>query len=117
MKLKNFKALMRDRKGVAIELAIAVMLITLAVSTILISTAVHTNSHRTSALDDFEKKIAFYQEFEYEVANEEAYAEGDNQNLVEVVRSSNGMSIKVNGNYNVMLDNNDGVIEPDQIQP
>ena len=104
MKLKNFKALMRDRKGVAIELAIAVMLITLAVSTILISTAVHNNSHRTTALADFEKKIAFYQEFESEVRGNNPMKDQDGR--VNVVKNGKAVCISIDGNASLIIDDN-----------
>ena len=59
--MKKFKALLKSRRGVAIEFAIGVMFITVAVSTILLSTAIHEINARKRDNDSFSEKLAVEQ--------------------------------------------------------
>ena len=59
--MKKFKALLKSRRGVAIEFAIGVMFITVAVSTILLSTAIHEINAQKRDNDSFSEKLAVEQ--------------------------------------------------------
>ena len=59
--MKKFKALLKSRRGVAIEFAIGVMFITVAVSTILLSTAIHEIKAQKRDNDSFSEKLAVEQ--------------------------------------------------------
>ena len=59
--MKKFKALLKSRRGVAIEFAIGVMFITVAVSTILLSTAIHEINAQQRDNDSFSEKLAVEQ--------------------------------------------------------
>ena len=72
--MKKFKALLKSRRGVAIEFAIGVMFITVAVSTILLSTAIHEINAQKRDNDSFSEKLAVEQYAE-EVLSEARRAE------------------------------------------
>ena len=56
--MRRIKKFLKDRRGVAIEFAVGVMFLTVAVSTILLTTALRINSHRQRDLEELEQKIA-----------------------------------------------------------
>ena len=55
--MKKLKALLKSRRGVAIEFAIGVMFITVAVSTILFSVAIHEINAQKRDKDSFSHKL------------------------------------------------------------
>ena len=59
--MKKLKALLKSRRGVAIEFAIGVMFITVAVSTILFSVAIHEINAKKRDDDSFSHKLAVEQ--------------------------------------------------------
>ena len=73
--MKKLKALLKSRRGVAIEFAIGVMFITVAVSTILLSTAIHEIKAQQRDNDSFSQKLAAEQYAEEVISNavDEAY--------------------------------------------
>lgn len=58
--MKRIKKFLRDRRGVAIEFAIGVMFLTVAVSTVLLTTALRINSHRQRDIEELEQKIHWF---------------------------------------------------------
>lgn len=77
--MEKLKAAIKSRRGIAMELAIGVMFITVALSILLFSNALLQNSKGVQALDDLEKKVLIGQMLEYT----KDYVE-NNENGIEV---------------------------------
>lgn len=87
------KNLIKNRRGIAVEMAVVVMLIFVALSIVLMSISEMQVDHRVSDLSDFDRKTELYEITDYikekhttwsgDQANEYVYPESANQEVDE----------------------------------
>lgn len=101
------KRKMDTRRGIAIELAVGVMLIMMALSILLVTGAVVQTAHRRSDLEDFEETLGLYGVTDHILREPTAEAYGE----YTIERENNCYIIKTpNGDVALQIIVEDGVI-------
>lgn len=71
------KKMIKSRRGIAIELAVGVMFIFVALSIVLISISGMQAAHKNTDLNDFTKKRDLYEITDYIMDNHDSFKDGD----------------------------------------
>lgn len=78
------KRFLTSRRGAAIEMAIAMMFLIIALTIILLTNGMLQASHAKDDLNDFEEKIALYEVGEYVVKNYDSFDNDNSPNPIKI---------------------------------